>query len=52
MRQHTTKQYKALKGKIESEVKHAQRNPGKWDFDKTVAEIMQAVLIYDWSTRN
>ena len=40
MKTHTTKQYRTLKGKIESEVKHAQRNPGKWDFDKTVAEIM------------
>lgn len=52
MRQHTTKQYRTLKGKIENEVKHAQDNQGKFDFDKTVAEIMQAVLIYDFATKN
>ena len=52
MKTHTTKQYRTLKGKIESEVKHAQKNPGKWDFNKTVAEIIQAVLIYDWSVKN
>jgi hypothetical protein len=52
MKAHTTKQYRTLKGKIENEVKHAQRNPGKFDFDKTVAEIMQAVLIYDFAVKN
>lgn len=52
MKAHTTKQYRTLKGKIENEVKHAQRNPGKFDFDKTVAEIMQAVLIYDLAVKN
>lgn len=36
MKAHTTKQYRTLKGKIESEVKHAQKNPGKFDFDRTV----------------
>ena len=52
MKAHTTKQYRTLKGKIENEVKHAQRNQGKFVFDRVVSEIMQAVLIYDWSTRN
>lgn len=52
MRQHITKQYRTLKGKIENEVKHAQRNPGKFDFDRTVTEIMQAVLIYDFAVKN
>ncbi len=37
---------------IESEIKHAQRNPEKFDFDKTVAEIMKAVLIYDFAVKN
>ena len=52
MRAHTTKQYRTLKGKIENEVKHAQKNPSKFDFDRTVAEIMQAVLIYDFAIKN
>jgi len=52
MKTHTTKNYRTLKNRIEREVKHAQKNPGKYDFDKTVAEIMQAVLIYDFAVKN
>ena len=52
MKTHTTKNYRTLKNRIEREVKHAQRHPGKYDFDKVTSEIMQAVLVYDWTVKN
>lgn len=52
MKTHTTKNYRTLKNRIEREVKHAQRNPGKYDFDRVTSEIMQAVLMYDWTIKN